>query len=96
MIFEADYFFRFQNQLSFHIYSAIKILQKSGDPNDKDLGVDSFLLLRGKKIVAWFLICFFRGDQLKVKLANHKFSKIGAGPEFLVFGVGLVIGGRDW
>ena len=36
---------------------------------------------------------FFKEDLLKVKLANHKFSKIGDGPYFLVFG-GVVIGGR--
>ena len=46
-------------------------------------------------MIAWFLICF-QGDQLKVKLANHKFSKILDGPKFLVFGVCLVIGGRDY
>ena len=29
---------------------------------------------------------FSKGDQLKVKLANLKFSKIGDGPSFLLFG----------
>ena len=38
---------------------------------------------------------FSKGDQLKVKLANLKFSEIGDGPLFLVFGGRLVIGGRD-
>ena len=39
MDFEADYFFDFKiNVIS--LYSAIKILQKSGDPNNKHLGVN--------------------------------------------------------
>ena len=48
-------------------------------------------------MVAFFLNCFqfSKGDQLKVKLANLKFSEIGDGPLFLVFGGRLVIGGRD-
>ena len=37
-----------------------------------------------------------KGDQLKVKLANLKFSDIGDGPLFLVFGGRLVIGGKDY
>ena len=47
-------------------------------------------------MVALFLNCFQKGDQLKVKLANLKFSEIGDGPLFLVFGGRLVIGGRDY
>ena len=39
---------------------------------------------------------FSKGDQLKVKLANLKFSEIGDGPLFLVFGGRFVIGGRDY
>ena len=45
--FEADYFFDFKiNQIS--LYSAIKILRNSVDPNNKHFGVDKFLLLGGK------------------------------------------------
>ena len=29
---------------------------------------------------------FSKGDQLKIKLTNLKFSKIGNGPKFLLFG----------
>ena len=47
-------------------------------------------------MVTLFLNCFQKGDQLKVKLANLKFSEIGDGPLFLVFGGRLVIGGRDY
>ena len=39
---------------------------------------------------------FSKGDQLKVKLANLKFSEIGDGRLFWVFGGRLVIGGRDY
>ena len=39
---------------------------------------------------------FSKGEQLKVKLANLKFSKIRDGPWFLLFWGGLVIGGRDY
>jgi len=42
---------------------------------------------------------FSKGDQLRVKLANLKFSKIKDRPWFLLFGyiwVGFVIGGRDY
>ena len=39
--FEADYFFLFHFFL-ISLYSTIKILQKSGDPNNKHLGVTSF------------------------------------------------------
>jgi len=38
---------------------------------------------------------FSKGDQLKVKLANLKFSETG-GRLFLVFGGRLVLGGRDY
>jgi hypothetical protein len=38
---------------------------------------------------------FSKGDQLKNKLANLKFSEIGDGRLFLVFGGRLVLGGRD-
>ena len=39
MDFEADYLFDFEiNEIS--LYSAIKLFQKSGDPNSKHLGVD--------------------------------------------------------
>jgi hypothetical protein len=38
---------------------------------------------------------FSKGDQLKIKLANLKFSEIGDGRLFLVFGGRLVLGGRD-
>jgi len=38
---------------------------------------------------------FSKGDQLKVKLANLKFSETGDGSLFLVFGGRLVLGGRD-
>ena len=37
-------------------------------------------------MVALFIFKLFsKGDQLKIKLANLKFSKIRDGPEFLVF-----------
>jgi hypothetical protein len=39
---------------------------------------------------------FSKGDQLKIKLANLKFSEIGDGRLFLVFGGRLVLGGRDY
>ena len=39
---------------------------------------------------------FSNGDQLKVTLANLIFSKIRDGHQFLVFGRGLVLGGRDY
>jgi hypothetical protein len=39
---------------------------------------------------------FSKGDQLKVKLANLKFSETGDGRLFLVFGGRLVLGGRDY
>ena len=39
---------------------------------------------------------FCKGDQLKIKLANLKFSEIGDGCLFLVFGGRLVTGGRDY
>ena len=29
---------------------------------------------------------FSKGDQLKIKFANLRFSKIGDGPDFLLFG----------
>ena len=35
---------------------------------------------------------FSKGDQLKIKLTNFKFSKIGDGPKFLLFGGVLAIG----
>ena len=47
------------------------------------LGLTSFVFLWGikpEKIVAMLFICFLEGDQLKVKLANFKFSNIGDGP----------------
>ena len=51
---------------------------------------------RNPQMVALFLF-FSKGDQLKVKLANLKFSKIKDGPSFLLFGVGfIVLGGRDY
>ena len=37
-----------------------------------------------------------KGDQLKIKLANLKFSEIGDGCLLVVFGGRLVIGGRDY
>ena len=39
MDFEADYLFDFDIHL-ISLYSEIKLLQKSGDPNNKHLGVD--------------------------------------------------------
>jgi len=39
---------------------------------------------------------FFKGDQLKVKLAKLKFSEIGDGCLFSVLGGRLVLGGRDY
>ena len=36
---------------------------------------------------------FSKGDQLKVKLANPKFAKVGT--YFSLFGGGCSIGGRD-
>jgi len=39
---------------------------------------------------------FSKGDQLKVKLAKLKFSEIGDGRLFLVFGGRLVIGRGDY
>ena len=38
---------------------------------------------------------FSKGDQLKIKFANLRFSKIGDGPDFCYLG-GLVIRGRDY
>ena len=38
---------------------------------------------------------FSKGDQLIVKLANLKFSEIGDGRLFLVFGGRLVVGRGD-
>jgi len=35
---------------------------------------------------SFIFIFFLKGIKLKVKLANLKFSKIGDGPEFLLFG----------
>ena len=43
-------------------------------------------------MVGWFLNCFLKG----IKLANLKFSEIGDGRLFLVFGGRLVLGGRDY
>ena len=45
-------------------------------------------------MVALFLKLFSKGDQLKVKLANLKCSKLGDGHWFLIFGGCLVIGGK--
>ena len=39
---------------------------------------------------------FSKGDQLKIKLANLKFSETVDGRLFLVFGGRLVLGGRDF
>ena len=39
---------------------------------------------------------FSKGDQSKIKLANLKFSEIGDGRLFFVFGGRLVLGGRDY
>ena len=63
------------------LHSAIKILQKSGDPNSKTPWgwLDFFIEGKPTNSSLVFNLCF-KGDQLKVKLANHKFSKIGDGP----------------
>ena len=47
-------------------------------------------------MVALNMKLFCKGDQLKIKLANLKFSEIGDGCLFLVFGGRLVTGGRDY
>ena len=46
-------------------------------------------------MVGLFLKLFSRREQLEIKLANLKFSEIGDGRLFLVFGGRFVLGGRD-
>ena len=56
-------------------------------------GLTRFQYQGGKPTNGSFIFTLFsKGDQIEVKLANLKFSKIGDGHQFLVFGRGLVIG----
>ena len=73
--FEADYF-SISKYIKFPFIAQLKYCKNQGT-----LMLTSFFI-RGEhpQIVAWFFNVFFKGNQLKVKLANHKFSKIGDGP----------------